>query len=96
MPRLPQQGFPGVFRKFIGKEVQLVRTVVTKHKLDVPLLVPAIQVRCLREVGITPQQDPAEAGTAAELKALVELLGRAPVTGAFRCRSSSIDATAGR
>jgi hypothetical protein len=51
--------------------------------LDVPLLVPAIQVRCLREVGITPQQDPAEAGTAAELNALVELLGRALVTGAI-------------
>ena len=75
------QRCPGAERQIVGQQVQGRAAVVTKDERHIPLLMPAIEVPGLGEVGVSPQRDPAEAGLTTERDALVELLGRALVTG---------------
>ena len=68
-----------VFQQF-GFQTDVQRGIGSEEKTDVAV-VPTVQFLRLREIGVAPQRDPAEAGATAERGGPVEVGGRAFMAG---------------
>jgi hypothetical protein len=67
----PFQRLKGRFRQIVGQDLPLRRDVQPKAELHA-LLVPTIQVPCLREVRVTANPDRTEPSGTAHLDALID------------------------
>ena len=77
------QRFPGIFREILGHGDEVGHGVVAEDEVDTAIVVPAIEVLGLGEIGVAAQEGAAKTGAETEFEGLVELGGGAFVRRAI-------------
>ena len=77
----PIEPFPGVFRQVVGQRQQVPQTIDAEDEPYPRVVVPAIQMLGLREVGVPTHQHAAKAAAEAHRQHTINLLGRPFMAG---------------
>ena len=81
----PTQGMPGAGRQILGDGLQVGQRLEAEDIAQPRIVVPAVQVLRLRELGVSPQQDAAKAAAEAHRRGLIDQrrrpLVRRPIAG---------------